>query len=88
MFLYEELNTAMINHNELLVKRKEIMMDQFKRKKNDLDAIVKEHSNNIIRTYNVIKFYKNKMPIYKKFVVQLKDLAISTKMVNNGEYVV
>jgi hypothetical protein len=88
MCLYEKLNTVMNNYNELLVKRKEIIMDQFKRKKSDLDAIEKEHSKKIIGTRNVIKFYKSKMPIYKQFVEQFKDLVTSNEIVKKGEYVV
>lgn len=88
MFLYKELNTAMNDHSELLEKRKEIMMDQFKRKKSDLDATVKEYSNKIIGSCNVINFYTDKMPIYKKFVKQLKDLAISKEIIKKGKHVV
>lgn len=62
------------------------MAEQVERKKRDIETTIKKKSDKVIETSNVIKFYKNKMPIYKQFVEQLKSLAVSKENVKKGEY--
>ncbi|XP_060869210.1 cytoskeletal protein Sojo-like [Metopolophium dirhodum] len=75
--LYDKLKTIQNRHNELLTKRKEIIMDEFKRKKSIAEAIVKKKSNDIIASRNVISSYKNNIKIYKTFMLQFADINVS-----------
>ncbi|CAI6342927.1 unnamed protein product [Macrosiphum euphorbiae] len=76
-FLYEKLKTIQNIHNELLTKRKEIIMDEFKRKKSITETIVKKKSNDIIASKNVISSYKNNIKTYKTFMLQFADINVS-----------
>lgn len=83
-FLYKELKTIAGKHNKFLLKRKEIMMDLFYKKKYDMEIIVKEKSEHVIRTHNIITSYENKINIYESFIMQLKNLNISIANFDDG----
>lgn len=84
-FLYEKLKTIQNIHNELLIKRKEIIMDEFKRKKSITETIVKKKSNDIIASKNVISSYKNNIKTYKTFMLQFVDINVSIENAINGK---
>eukprot|EP00102_Acyrthosiphon_pisum_P015061 XP_008185449.1 PREDICTED: uncharacterized protein PF11_0213-like isoform X2 [Acyrthosiphon pisum] len=75
--LYEMLKTIQNRHNKLLTKRKEIIMDEFKKKKSIAEAIVKKKSNYIIASRNVISSYENNIKTYKTFMLQFADINVS-----------
>ncbi|KAL4120892.1 hypothetical protein QTP88_013503 [Uroleucon formosanum] len=75
--LYEKLKTIQNRHNELLTKRKEIIMDEFERKKSIAEEMVKKKSNDIIKSRNVISYYKNNIKTYKTFMLQFADIYVS-----------
>jgi len=83
--LYEKLKTIQNRHKELLTKRKEIIMDEFKRKKSITEAIVKKKSNDIIASKNVISSYKNNIKTYKTFMLQFADINVSIENAINGK---
>lgn len=83
--MYEKLKTIQNRHKELLTKRKEIIMDEFKRKKSITEAIVKKKSNDIIASKNVISSYKNNIKTYKTFMLQFADINVSIENAINGK---
>lgn len=83
--LYEKLKTIQNRHNELLIKRKEIIMDEFKRKKSIAEEMVKKKSNDIIGSINVISSYKNNIKTYKTFMLQFADICVSMENAINGK---
>lgn len=83
--LYEKLKTIQNRHNELLTKRKEIIMDEFERKKSIAEEMVKKKSNDIIKSRNVISYYKNNIKTYKTFMLQFADIYVSIENAINGK---
>ncbi|XP_060849905.1 uncharacterized protein LOC132928954 [Rhopalosiphum padi] len=75
--LYEKLKINQNRHNELLTKRKEIIVDEFNKKKTTSEAIVRKKSNDIIGSRNVIASYENNIKTYKKFILQFTDINVS-----------
>jgi len=85
--LYDKLKTIQNRHKELLTKRKEKIMDEFKRKKSIAEAIVKKKSNDIIASRNVISSYKNNIKTYKTFMLQFADINLSIENAINGKLI-
>ncbi|CAH1737278.1 unnamed protein product [Aphis gossypii] len=75
--LYEKLKKIQDRHNELLTKRKEIIVDEIKKKTTTSEIIVKKKSNDIIGSRNVIASYENNIKTYKKFILEFADINIS-----------
>lgn len=82
--MYEKLKTNENKHNELVINRKEIIMDEIKRKKSTARAIVKTKSNNIVGSRNVIASYENYIKTYKTYIPQLVDINASIENAING----
>jgi len=85
-FLYEELNSIEKKRGYLLVKRKEILLDKFNRKKRSMEISIKNKSQCLAGIRNTITSYENKKNAYKQFIIRLKDINVSTENVYNGEY--
>jgi len=52
-------------------------MDLFNKKKYEMEIIVKEKSEHVVRTHSIITSFKNKINTYESFIMQLKNLNIS-----------
>jgi hypothetical protein len=83
--LYEKLKINQNRHNELLTKRKEIIVDEFNKKKTTSEAIVRKKSNDIIGSRNVIASYENNIKTYKKFILQFTDINVSIENAIKGK---
>ncbi|VVC44337.1 Guanylate kinase/L-type calcium channel beta subunit,P-loop containing nucleoside triphosphate [Cinara cedri] len=81
--LDKEIETIEKNHNDLLTKRKEIMMDKFNKKKSTMEMTMKEKSQIISGIHNTITSYKNKIKTYSQFEICLKDINLSLDNNNN-----
>jgi len=79
------LKTIQNRHDELVTKRKEIIMDEIKRKKSIVEAIIKQKSNDIIGSRNVIESYKNNIKTYKTFKQQISNINTSIGSAINGK---
>ncbi|KAE9538792.1 hypothetical protein AGLY_005374 [Aphis glycines] len=75
--LNEKLKKIQNRHNELLTKRKEIIVDEIKKKKTTSEIIVKKKSNDIISSRNLIVSYENNIKTYKKFILEFADINVS-----------
>ncbi|XP_022171863.1 uncharacterized protein PFB0145c-like [Myzus persicae] len=75
--LYDKLKTNQNRYDELLTKRKEIIMDEIKRKKSIVQTIVKKKSNDIIGSRNVIASFKNNIKTYQTFKQQISNINVS-----------
>lgn len=84
--LYEELNSIENKRGYLLMKRKEILLDQFNRKRRSLETLIKNKSQCLVWTRNTVTSYENKKNVYKQFIIRLKDINVSIENANNGKF--
>lgn len=83
--LYEKLKKIQDRHNELLTKRKEIIVDEIKKKTTTSEIIVKKKSNDIIGSRNLIVSYENNIKTYKKFILEFADINVSIEKAIKGK---
>lgn len=86
--LLENLKTAKNDYDEIHNKRKEIVMDQFNRKKSAMEAITKEKSQSFVNTRDKMLLYEDKMKTYEQFLMHLKDFDTSLENAKNGIYII
>lgn len=82
--LHEKLKKIQDRHNELLTKRREIIVDEIK-KKTTSETIVKKKSNDIIGSRNLIVSYENNIKTYKKFILEFAVINVSIENAIKGK---
>lgn len=84
--IYKELNTVENKRDYLLMRRKEILLDQFNRKKSSMETLIKKKSQCLIETRNTIKSNENENNVHKHFLMRLKDINVSIESTNYGTF--
>lgn len=75
--LYKEMKTIKKSYSALIIKRKQIMIDKFNKKKCAMEVEIREKLQNIVRITHNTTCYKNKIKTYGQYENNLKELNMS-----------